>query len=230
MRNDPSAVMIFAAGFGTRMGELTKNRPKPLLHVAGQTLIDRTLDLVEEIAPEKVVVNTHYKAQMMQAHLGPRGVQISDEQPEILDTGGGLKAALPILGAGPFFTMNSDAVWDGPNPLVHLLQFWEPAKMDALLLCLPIERAVGHAGTNDFRIGPDGQLTRGEGQVYSGLQIIKAQPVSEVEERVFSLREVWKNLRSQGRISRATYPGRWCDVGHPEGIKLAEKMIERPDV
>lgn len=230
MRNNPSAVMIFAAGFGTRMGDLTKDRPKPLVEVAGRPLIDHALEWVEAFGPDRVAVNMHYKAEMLRQHLANWGVLFSEEQPDILDTGGGLKAALPLLGDCSVFTMNSDAVWAGPNPLQHLLRSWDPDKMDALLLCIPVEAAVGYAGEDDYLIGSDGQLTRESGQVYSGLQIIKTKPVLDVEDRIFSLREVWRRLQSQGRLSRATYPGHWCDVGHPEGITLAENMLGGRDV
>ncbi|HKL64600.1 MAG TPA: NTP transferase domain-containing protein, partial [Roseovarius sp.] len=113
-------VMIFAAGFGTRMGALTQDRPKPLIKVAGRALIDHALDLVAGHAPSRIVVNLHYRADQLVAHLDGRGVRLSHETPDILDTGGGLRAALPLLGDGPVLTMNSDAVWQGPNPLSHL--------------------------------------------------------------------------------------------------------------
>lgn len=134
MRNDPSSVMIFAAGFGTRMGDLTKDRPKPLINVAGKALIDHALDRVTAYGAGTVVVNLHYKPELMRAHLADRGILFSEEQPEILETGGGLKAALPLLGDRPVFTMNSDAVWSGANPLRQLSQVWDPERMDALLL------------------------------------------------------------------------------------------------
>jgi len=143
-------VMIFAAGFGTRMGALTRDRPKPLIEVAGRALIDHALDLVTAYAPPRTVVNLHYRAAQLAAHLDGRGVRLSHETPDILDTGGGLRAALPLLGDGPVLTMNSDAVWQGPNPLSHLASLWDGARMGALLLCLPPDRALGHSGSGDF--------------------------------------------------------------------------------
>ena len=145
--------------------------------------------------------------------------------PDILDTGGGLRHALPLLGDGPVFTMNTDAVWQGPNPLSQLAESWEPSKMDALLLCLPRENALGHKGAGDFMVAPDGRVTRGPGQVYSGLQILKTDRLQEVAEDVFSLNLLWNRMLEDGRLYAAFYPGKWCDVGRPEGIVLAEEML-----
>ena len=128
--------MLFAAGFGTRMGELTRSRPKPLIPVAGRALLDHALDLAAGAGLSRQVVNAHYLAEQVVAHLDGRGIPVAVETPEILDTGGGLRAALPLLGPGPVFTLNTDAVWTGPNPLVTLAGAWDPARMDALLLLM----------------------------------------------------------------------------------------------
>ncbi|MEM7596489.1 MAG: nucleotidyltransferase family protein [Pseudomonadota bacterium] len=225
MRNSPRSVMVFAAGFGTRMGAMTKDRPKPLIEVAGRALIDHTLDLISETDAETVVVNLHYKSDMLRTHLAGRGVVFADEQPDILETGGGLKAALPLLGEAPVYSMNSDAVWRGPNPLLHLAQFWDPDRMDALLLCVPWPHAVGHLGDGDFLSDSEGRLSRGPGEVFSGLQIVKPACVRAVDKRVFSLNEVWTEAEARGRLFGASYPGRWADVGHPDGIALAKAML-----
>ena len=223
-------VMIFAAGFGTRMGALTRDRPKPLIEVAGRALIDHALGLVDAYAPPRTVVNLHYRADQLAAHLAARGVHLSRETPEILDTGGGLRAALPLLGEGPVITMNSDAIWRGPNPLDHLAPLWDGARMEALLLCLPPDRARGHAGDGDFARAPDGRLARGKGLVYSGVQIIDPACLGAIPEPVFSLNRAWDGLAAQGRLFGAVYPGHWCDVGRPEGIALAEEMLAGTDV
>ena len=225
MRDDPNSVMIFAAGFGTRMGALTKDRPKPLIEVGGETLIDRTLSLVEAFGPDKIVVNLHYKADMLRQHLKCRDVALIEEVPDILDTGGGLKAALPYLGANPVFTIYSDAVWVGPNPLDYLVKSWAPEKMDALLLCVPISSTHGHSGSGDFLLDEEGRLTRGPGEVFSGLQIIKSESVARCKARSFSLNEVWTQAEQDGRLFGLSYPGAWCDVGNPSGIALAEDML-----
>ena len=134
----PDALMLFAAGFGTRMGALTADRPKPLVEVAGKPLIDHALDLAEGVGPLRRVANAHYRADQLAAHLDGRDVALSREEPEILDTGGGLRAALPLLGPDPVFALNTDAVWSGPNPLRLLAEAWDPERMDALLLCVPV--------------------------------------------------------------------------------------------
>ncbi|MCE0506362.1 nucleotidyltransferase family protein [Roseivivax sp. GX 12232] len=219
----PEAAMIFAAGFGTRMGALTKSRPKPLIRVENQTLLDRTLALADHL-PRRVV-NAHYHADQIQRHLEGRDVQVIVETEEILDTGGGLRNALPQLGAGPVYTMNADAVFAGPNPLEVLAEAWDPARMDALLLCLPVTRAVGRQGGGDFALGPDMRLERGGNHVYTGVQILKTEALSEIPERVFSLNLLWNRMAAEGRLYGCDYPGRWADVGHPEGIALAEEML-----
>jgi MurNAc alpha-1-phosphate uridylyltransferase len=223
-------VMVFAAGFGTRMGPLTRDRPKPMVEVAGRALIDHTLDLVAAHAPPRTVVNLHYRAEQLAAHLAGRDVLLSHETPDILDTGGGLRAALPLLGEGPVLTMNSDAIWRGPNPLSHLEALWDDARMGALLLCLPPGRVRGHAGSGDFLRDAEGRLARGPGLVYTGVQIIDPACLAAITEPVFSLNRAWDALGAQGRLFGAVYPGEICDVGRPEGIALAEDMLDARDV
>ncbi len=218
--------MLFAAGFGTRMGAMTATQPKPMIAVAGRPLIDHALALVTPLALPRVVVNLHYKPAPLIAHLDGRGIAFSHETPDILDTGGGLRQALPMLGSGPVFTMNTDAVWRGPNPLVLLSEAWDPERMDALLICVPPGNAVGHKGKGDFLIAPDGQIRRGPGHVYGGVQIIKPDGLAAFEERSFSLNLLWNKMAQDKRLFGLEYPGTWCDVGHPEGITLAETMLE----
>ncbi|MGB3279564.1 MAG: nucleotidyltransferase family protein, partial [Pseudorhodobacter sp.] len=161
MRNQPQSVMLFAAGFGTRMGALTADRPKPLINVAGKPLLDHALHQVAEAGVARAVVNVHYKAAQIAEHLkGRANTLISWEEDQILETGGGLRAALPLLGAGPVFTLNTDAVWTGPNPLINLREQWDGARMDALLLLAPLSRIKGFRGKGDFLLGPDGRITR----------------------------------------------------------------------
>ncbi|WP_206080318.1 nucleotidyltransferase family protein [Pacificoceanicola onchidii] len=219
----PDAVMLFAAGFGTRMGALTKDKPKPMIPVAGKPLLDHALDLTEGVTTR--VVNAHYHADQIKAHLSDTDISVSSETPEILDTGGGLRHALPLLGTNPVYTLNTDAAWRGPNPLHQLAKTWDPDTMDALLLCVPLDRAIGRKGGGDFDIGSDGQLTRPGDVVFTGAQIIKTDRLAEIEETVFSLRELWSLMADTGRLHGALYPGQWCDVGHPDGIALAEDML-----
>ena len=225
MRDVTFPVMLFAAGFGTRMGALTATRPKPLIEVAGRALIDHALDLVDDFGPPRIVVNLHYLPEQITAHLAGRDIAFSHETPEILETGGGLRAALPLLGPGPVITMNTDAVWLGRNPLSLLAGAWRPEDMDALLLCIPPDRAVGHAGTGDFQIATDGRAARGPGLIYSGVQIIKPEILNGIAERSFSLNLPWDRMLAAGRLSATAYPGQWCDVGRPEGIPEAEAML-----
>lgn len=222
--------MLFAAGFGTRMGALTATRPKPLIPVAGKPLIDHALDLVSAHGLARTVVNTHYLPDQIEAHLAGRDITLSHEAPDILETGGGLRAALHLLGDGPVFTMNTDAVWSGPNPLAQLATAWNPDEMDALLLCIPPAAAIGHAGQGDFEIDPSGRARRGPGAIYSGLQILKTDALADIPDRAFSLNLLWNRMLEQNRLFATTYPGTWCDVGTPEGIDLAEAMLRDADV
>ena len=217
--------MLFAAGFGTRMKHLTADRPKPMVEVAGAPLIDHALGLAKAIAPPVIVANLHYRPEALLAHLTPLGVKTIVETPEILETGGGLRNAHPLLGDGPVITMNTDAIWRGPNPLRLLLEAWDPTKMDALLMGVPPAQALEHTGDGDFTIAPDGRLTRGAGVVYGGVQIIKTDLLSTVDQDTFSLNMVWDKMLEKRSMFGLTYPAKWCDVGHPDGVKTAEALL-----
>lgn len=220
----PDAVMIFAAGFGTRMGALTADRPKPMVQVAGRPLIDHALDLVAAVSPARIVANTHYKAEVLHRHLAGRDLMISHEE-EILDTGGGLKQAAPLLASESVFTLNPDVAWRGPNPLRHIQSAWNAAEMDSLLLCVPTARAIGRLGGGDFSVDAAGHISRGGDLVYTGVQIVKPALLERIPERVFSLNRLWDLLISEERAFAIEYPGSWCDVGRPEGIALAEDLM-----
>lgn len=230
MRDHPCSVMLFAAGFGTRMGPLTANQPKPMIHVAGRPLIDHALNLVNGHGTARIVANLHYKPARLEQHLAGTGVLLSREQPDILETGGGLRKALPLLGDGPVFTMNTDAVWHGPNPLTQLAELWRPDNMDALLLCIPKSQALGYKGNGDFLIGNDGRAARGPGAVYSGVQILKTGGLNDIADEKFSLNLLWDRMLAENRLFAALYPGQWCDVGRPESVPLAESMLGYRDV
>jgi MurNAc alpha-1-phosphate uridylyltransferase len=218
-------VMLFAAGFGTRMKHLTADRPKPMVEVAGRPLIDHALGLAKEITPPAIVANLHYLPETLLAHLAPSGVKTIIETPKILETGGGLRNAQPLLGDGPVITMNTDAIWHGPNPLHQLLEAWNPTQMDALLMGVPPAHALEHSGSGDFTIASDGRLTRGAGVVYGGVQIIKTDLLAEIEEDAFSLNLVWDKMLESRTMFGLTYAGKWCDVGHPDGIQTAEALL-----
>lgn len=221
-------LMIFAAGFGTRMGALTANRPKPLIEVAGRPLLDHALELGVAAQTGPVVVNTHYLSAQIAQHLNGRPVSISDESDAILETGGGIKKALPMLGNGPVMTLNSDAVWTGENPLAELMARWDEAQMDALLLLLPTGQALGHSGTGDFLVDADGRISRAAGKpglVYLGAQILRTDGLADIEKSSFSLNLLWDDMISKGRAFGLIHSGGWCDVGRPEGIFQAEALL-----
>ena len=218
-------LMIFAAGFGTRMGALTADRPKPMIEIAGRRMIDRAIDMGEGAGCAPIVVNTHYRADALGPALTARGVAVSHETPRILDTGGGLKAALPQLEQDRIATLNPDAAWSGPNPLRILLDANWPAGAGALLLLVPEDRAIARSLPGDFKLGVDGRLTRGGPYVYTGAQLIEAEAVRTIPDKVFSLNAVWNTLAAEGRLHGLVYPGRWCDVGHPEGLRMAEDLL-----
>lgn len=221
----PRAALLYAAGFGTRMQPLTLERPKPLIEVAGKPLLDHALDLLADQPLEAVVVNTHYKAGMIARHLHRRDIAISHEDPDILETGGGLKQALPLLGPSPVFTLNTDAVWLGANPITALADAWDPARMDALLLCVPKSNAEGHKGDGDFLLDPDGRISRGPGLIYTGVQIIKTDALADMPAGQFSLWDLWTPMLRAGRMYGLPHEGKWCDVGYPAAIATAEAML-----
>lgn len=228
MPDFPFPLMVFAAGFGTRMGALTATRPKPLIPVAGRPLIDHALGVAEAAGAGRIVVNTHYLADQMSAHLAGRGVVISHEPGPILETGGGLKAALPLLGPGPVAVLNSDGIWTGANPLVQLAEAWDPGRMEALLLLLPLGETLAHGPTGDFRLDAAGRLSRGQGgedHVYIGAQILSPARIAATADPVFSLNRPWTEMIAAGTAYGLLHRGRWCDVGHPEGIAAAEALL-----
>lgn len=224
----PFPLMIFAAGFGTRMGALTADRPKPLIPVAGRALIDHALATARDAEAERIVVNTHYHADQMAAHLEGRGVTISHEPGPILETGGGLKAALPLLGPGPVAILNSDGIWTGANPLAQLAAAWDAQRMDALLLLLPLDQTLAHGPKGDFALDGAGRISRGAGgedHVYIGAQILNPACLTPIEDRVFSLNRPWNDLIAKGHAHGLIHRGKWCDVGRPEGIAVAEALL-----
>lgn len=229
MRKSPDALMLFAAGFGTRMRELTRDRPKPLIEVAGRPLIDHALDLAEAAGIPRIVVNTHYLGARIVAHLAGRSVTISDESDEILETGGGLRKALPLLGPGPVLTLNTDAVWTGANVITELLEAWDPARMSSLLALVPCDHATGHPGRGDFSLSAAGLISRGEGYVYTGAQILNPAGIETFSEPAFSLNLLWNRQIADGRAFGMIHRGGWCDVGRPESIALAEAMLDHAD-
>ena len=220
--------MLFAAGLGTRMGLLTAHVPKPLITVAGVALIDHALALADAAKITRIAANLHYLGDQILMYLKNRDILFSWEREALLETGGGLRAALPLLGAGPVMTLNTDAVWTDQTALTQLLDNWDDASMDALVLLLPINRAVGHEGRGDFIMEKDGKIARANGQdglVYLGAQIIRTDGLAKISTARFSLNLLWDQMIASGRAYGLVYQGGWCDVGCPDGIALAEAML-----
>lgn len=222
--------LILAAGFGTRMGPLTRDRPKALIDVAGKPLIGHALDAARAAGAGPIAVNGHYRAADLEAWLGANApdVHFLHETPDILDSGGAIKNALATLGSGPLFTVNADAVWAGPSPMRALAAAWDPACMEVLLALVPRERAIGRRGGGDFRIAPDGRVAwdKGpDGAVYTGVQVIDPARIAAHPARVFSLVETWSGAIVDGRAYGLMHDMRWADVGHPGGIAAAEAMV-----
>lgn len=221
----PLPLMIFAAGLGTRMRPLTDDRPKPLIEVAGCTLLDRALDLGRQADCTPIAVNTHYLGDQIAAHLAGQDVAISDEPGVILDTGGGLRKALPLLGSGPVMTLNPDVVWTGPNPMSALSQAWDDG-MEALLMLVPLDRAIARQGAGDFALDTEHRIGRKGDFVYAGAQIIRPDRLADIPEDVFSLNRLWDLLIAKGRAFGLVHQGGWCDVGYPQAIPLAEALLD----
>jgi len=228
--------MVLAAGFGERMRPLTEKLPKPLVAVAGKPLLDHVLDRLADSGVERAVVNVHYLADMIERHVQGRTrpkVAISDEREKLLDTGGGVVKALPLIGAAPFFHINSDTIWiDGVRPnLERLAAAFDPARMDALLLLAPSAGSIGYSGRGDFLMDPDGRLTRrGEREVapfvYAGAAILRPELFRSAPAGAFPLTRLFSRAEEQGRLFGLRLEGVWMHVGTPDAIALAEAAIQ----
>ena len=216
--------MIFAAGFGTRMGALTKDMPKPMVPLAGRPMIDHTIDLVKGAQITRIVANTHYLHDKIEPHLSANRIEVCREKPDILDTGGGLKAALPQLGSDVVITINPDAVWLGPNPIQLLIEAWSPS-MQALLMLVPLRNAETTREAGDFSL-EQRDIQRKGNFLYAGAQIIKTTGLSRISDTVFSLNRYWDLLADDGPLNGIAYGGRWCDIGTPDGLARAERLLE----
>lgn len=229
----PSTAMVLAAGLGTRFRAVSGDLPKPLVQVAGKALIDWTLDTLRDGGVERAVVNVHYKADLIEAHLVARtspSVEISDERAELLETGGGLIHAGPLLGPDPVFCSNTDAILrpGSVDPVQRLVAAWADDQMDALLLLVPIENTSGYAGDGDFVIGDGGALAwRGEGArfVFTGLQIIHPRLWAGRDATKISTKTFWDAAMATGRLFGAVHDGAWLHVGDPEGFTAATAAL-----
>lgn len=223
MTGAPTSAMIFAAGLGTRMGDLTRDTPKPMLPLGGRPMIDHAVDLVKDAGIAQIVANTHYLAPRIEPHLQALGLTVLREAPDILETGGGLKAALPHLGGDTVVTLNPDAAWTGPNPIRTLLDQWRP-DMRALLLLVPLSRARTTRTDGDFTLD-NGRITRGGDFLYTGAQILRTDRLTDIPDTAFSLNRYWDHLSRTAPLHGVVHDGGWCDIGTPEGLAEAETML-----
>ena len=232
----PDTAMVMAAGLGKRMRPLTATRPKPLVEVAGKPLLDHVIDKLRVAGVTKLVVNVHYLADALEAHLANvcdgLDVRISDERSLLLETGGGLVQARDMIDCDPFFAVNSDNLWvDGPADTLKLLASqWDGARMDALLLLVPLSRAQNHRGIGDFHMDRHGRLRRRERSrvapfVYTGVQIVSKALLDGAPSGPFSTNILWDKAIEAGRCFGAVHQGLWFDVGTPEAIPATEQAL-----
>jgi MurNAc alpha-1-phosphate uridylyltransferase len=233
----PATAMIMAAGLGKRMRPLTATKPKPLIEVSGKALLDHVLERLRVAGVKKVVVNVHYLADALEAHLATRphglDVVISDERGQLMETGGGLVKALPLVDCDPFPALNSDNLWiDGPADTIKLLASqWDDSKMDALLLLVPQARALNHRGMGDFHMDRAGRIRRRERSrvapfVFTGIQMVSKRLLRDAPEGPFSTNILWDRAIEEGRAFGAVHQGLWFDVGTPQSIPMTEAALE----
>ncbi|SKA32179.1 MobA-like NTP transferase domain-containing protein [Enhydrobacter aerosaccus] len=224
--------MILAAGRGERMRPLTDTTPKPLIPVAGRSMLDRSLDRLVAAGVQRVVVNVHHLGEQIAAHLGDRAMIVREER--LLETGGSVKNALPLLGDGPFFVLNGDGLWrDGPTPmLTRMAKAWEPSRMDALLLLHPLEAAVGREAKDrgDYFLHADNRARhRGDAPVaphlFASVSICDGRLFRDSPDGPFSLLRLWTRAEAEGRLYGLVHDGDWFHVGTPQALAEAEKVL-----
>ncbi len=228
--------MVMAAGFGTRMRPLTDDRSKAMVELGGQPLIDHMLARLEAAGVKRAVVNVHAHADHLQAHLkartsGPE-IIISDERDMLLETGGGVVKALPLLGNGPVLICNIDAVWRENSPVIGgLIQAWDAHSMDDLLLLAPVEQTLGYHGAGDFDKDAAGRLRRRDGPsapyVYAGVQVASLLPFKDLAVEPFSRNQIWNRSLKAGRVFGHVLDGFWMHVGDPKAHDEAEAILQK---
>jgi MurNAc alpha-1-phosphate uridylyltransferase len=238
-RQRPTTAFVLAAGLGTRMRPLTDTVPKPLVPLAGRSLLDHVLDRLADAGITKAVVNVHHLADQIEHHVKDRtipSVTISDERGSLLETGGGVVHALALLGASPFLIHNSDSVWideDNGN-LRRMLDTWDEERMDSLMLLAPTTATLGYDGRGDFDIALDGRLMRrGSAQsapyVFAGVSIAHPHLFKGAPAGPFSLNKLWDQAIKQGRLFGIRLEGLWMHVGTPEALAEAGAAIAAAD-
>lgn len=228
--------MVMAAGLGKRMRPLTATMPKPMVRVAGKPLIDHTLDRLADAGVARAVVNVHYLADALEAHVVERRspkVTISDERDALLETGGGMIKAQGLL-PDPFFCLNSDNIWlDGPrNAFADLSMLWDAERMDALVLVVPHKRAANFDGPGDFHLDAAGKVSRRQpGRIapfiYTGIQLVSHRLLRDAPEGKFSTNILWNRAIEEGRLFGLPFTGDWFEVGTPQAIRPTEEALSR---
>lgn len=229
----PRRAMVLAAGLGLRMRPITEHTPKPLVSVAGRTMLDRALDHLAVAGVSHFVVNTHWLADKVAAHLSGRpGITLSHED-ELLETGGGVARALPHLGDEPFYVVNSDIIWtDGATPaLRRLAEAWDDSRMDALLLLQRTATAMGYEGPGDFFLDAKGVPSRRRDRevaplLFSGVQILSPRLFRDAPAGRFSLNVLYDRALEDGRLFAIVHDGRWYHVGTPDALPQVEAALE----
>ena len=233
--------MIMAAGKGTRMMPLTADRPKPLVEVSGVALLDHVLDHLRDAGVGQVVINAHYRAEQVERHMAINAavfdVTISDERDLLLDTGGGLVRALPMIDDDPFLCVNADNWWtdEGDNAFTRLMAEWDDGRMDVLMLVVPLAGANNTQGQGDFDMDGEGRLSRrnpGEpgAFVWTGIQMLAKRLIIDPPSDVFSTNIFWDRAIAEGRCFGLVHQGLWFDVGYPAAIAATEmKLAEHAD-
>jgi MurNAc alpha-1-phosphate uridylyltransferase len=228
--------MILAAGLGTRMRPVTNDRPKPLVHVRGKALIDHAIDRLVQAGVTMIVVNVHYRAEMLKEHLARRGdveIIISDESDGLLDSGGGILKAMPLFEGEAFFTHNSDSIWvEGTGQALEKMKArWDDTLMDALMMVAPTVTSVCYEGRGDFTMDADGHLARVTEQrvapfVWSGVQIVHPRLFDDAPGRKFSINPLWDRAIDKGRLFGLRLDGVWMHIDRPEAIKESEDFLD----
>ena len=232
----PKTAMVLAAGIGSRMRPLTDERPKALVEVGGRALVDHVLDRLGEAGVETAVVNVHHFADQMEAHLAGRthpAVRIADERAGLLDSGGGIKQALPLLGAEPIWVANIDSLWiDGATPPLEAMKAaWDPERMDMLLLLVPHGQGIGFEGPRGFFMDAAGRVTHSADDAnpapltFVGFQIMKPELLADEPDGAFSILPVWWRLQDEGRIFGVVMDAFWMHVGDPAAREATEARL-----
>lgn len=237
-KSEISSAFVLAAGLGTRMRHLNDQCPKPLMPIAGRTLLDRVLDHIKEAGLKDAVVNIHYQADKVEDHLKSRtegpNIILSDERGKLLETGGGVKKALGLISSETFFAINSDALWTDDtieNTMLAMKTAWDPEKMDVLLVMVPTDEALYFKGAGDFFVDKKSRLSRrGTAEsapfMFGGIQILKKSLFKGISENRFSLNKIYDEALRNGRAYGHAFKGVWMHIGDPEAVDEAENYFK----